>query len=294
MSGPNQAKRDLTRANRDQERVANEFEFMRGLPFGPYLAVDSPLHRLDPRTRILLVVLFIAALILARNPLGLAVGLAAAVLVWWLARIPFGPLWKGWRAALPFLLFLAALQVLLRTGESGEQVLLSYGWLSITTTDLWYGAALLLRFSGLMAVLGLAASYLSESELTRGLEALLSPLRVLRVPTHDFVMVIQVTLRYFPLLSQAAERIAKAQASRGADWQPAGWNLIRRARQIIPMIVPLFISSLRRAENMALAMDARGYGILPTRTSMIQLHFRRADAVALVLCALVLLWVVVL
>ncbi len=286
--------RSERRAARARNRAANEFEFMRGLPFGPYLAIDSPLHHLDPRTRILLVILFLTALILANHPLGLVIGLAAAISGWRLAKLSFQPLWRGWRTALPFLLFLAALQVLLRTGEPGEKVLVSYGWLSITVTDLWYGLALLLRFSGFMAVLGLAASFLSESELTRGLEALLSPLNVLHVPTHDFVMVIQVTLRYFPLLSQTAERIAKAQASRGADWQPAGWNLIRRARQIIPMIVPLFIASLRRAESMALAMDARGYGTLPMHTSMITLHFRRADWLALAVCVPLLAAVILL
>jgi energy-coupling factor transport system permease protein len=284
----------ISRAIKTGSCAISEFEFLRGLPFGPYMAVDSPLHRLDPRTRILLVILFLVVLILANRPAGMMIGLAATLLGWLLARISFTPLWRGWRAALPFLLFLAALQVLLRTGENGETVLFSYGWLSITATDLWYGLALLLRFSGFMAVLGLAASFLSESELTRGLEALLSPLSVLRVPTHDFVMVIQVTLRYFPLLSQTAERIAKAQASRGADWQPTGWNLVRRARQIIPMIVPLFIASLRRAENMALAMDARGYGTLPIRTSMIILHFRLSDLVAFMISIPVLLAVVVL
>lgn len=94
-------------------------------------------------------------------------------------------------------------------------------------------------------------------------------------------------LRYFPLLAQVAERIAKAQAARGADWRPAGGNFIQRARQMAPVIVPLFVSSLRRAENMALAMDARGYGCLPTRTSMVSLHFRAVDF--LVLCAVLAL-----
>jgi energy-coupling factor transport system permease protein len=98
-------------------------------------------------------------------------------------------------------------------------------------------------------------------------------------------MVIQVTMRYFPLLAQIAERIAKAQASRGADWQPTGWNLLQRTRQMVPLIVPLFIASLRRAENMAMAMEARGYGSLPRRTSMVTLRFGRADALALAVAA---------
>jgi energy-coupling factor transport system permease protein len=171
-------------------------------------------------------------------------------------------------------------------------VIISLAWLSITLTDLWYGLALLLRFSAFMVVIGLGAAYLSESELTRGLEALLQPLNMIHFPSQDFVMVVKVTLRYFPLLSQTAERIAKAQASRGADWQPAGWNIIHRARQIIPVIVPLFVASLRRAETMALAMDARGYGLLPLRTSLVVLHYRRSDGIALVLISLLVLGVI--
>lgn len=275
-------------------RNSAEFEFLRYLPFGPYLPVDSPMHRLDPRTRLLLVLFFITALILANHPLGLGIGLAASLAAWKLSRVPYGSFWRAWRSALPFLLILALLQVILRTGEPGETVLFSLPWLSITMIDLWFGLALLLRFSGFMAVLGLAAAFLSESELTRGLEALLSPLRAFRVPTQDFVMVVQVTLRYFPLLSQTAERIAKAQASRGADWQPAGWNIIHRARQIIPVIVPLFVASLRRAETMALAMDARGYGAMPVRTSLVTLQFHRADAFALTLGGMLAVAVVLL
>jgi energy-coupling factor transport system permease protein len=124
------------------------------------------------------------------------------------------------------------------------------------------------------------------------LNALLRPLNAIGIPVSDFVMVIQITLRYFPLLAQSAERIAKAQASRGADWQPAGWNLVQRGRQIAPLIVPLFITSLRRAENMALAMDARGYGNLPARTSMAVLRFRSVDIIVLASAVLLVLGII--
>jgi energy-coupling factor transport system permease protein len=273
---------------------SSEFEFMRALPFGPFQPLDSPLRRLDPRTRILFVLLFMTALILANHPVGLILGLAASLAGWRLGRIPYSLLWRSWRSALPFLLFLALLQVVLRTGEPGEMALVSFQRLKVTVIDLWLGLALLLRFSSFMAVLGLAAAFLSESELTHGLESLLSPLRWLHIPAQDLVMVVQVTLRYFPILSQTAERIAKAQASRGADWQPAGWNVLRRARQIIPVIVPLFVASLRRAETMALAMDARGYGVMPNRTSMVRLSFHREDALALTLALLLTLAIIIL
>jgi len=264
----------------------SDFEFMRSLPFGPYIPVDSPLHRLDPRARILLVLLFMIGLTAARSPFGLLLGLAAALAGWRAARVPIGPLFRGWRSALPFLLLLAVLQILFRSSE-GEQVLVKLGPLPVTDGDLLAGLILVLRFSAYIAILGLAAAVMSESEVTQGLEALLRPLAALRIPVYDLVMVVQVTLRFFPLLSQTAERIAKAQASRGANWQPAGWNLIQRVRQIAPLIVPLFITSLRRAENMALAMDARGYGALPVRTSLVTLHYRRADALAVILVILI-------
>jgi energy-coupling factor transport system permease protein len=257
-----------------------EFEFLRGIPFGPYLPVDSPLHRLDPRARILLGVIFVAALTAAGRPAGLFLGVLVSLAAYKIARAPFGPLLRGWRSALPFLLFLAGLQILLSSGGAGEPVLVRVGPLDWSATDLWAGVMLLLRFTALMIVLSLALATLSESELTRGLEALLSPLAAVRVPIYDFITAVQVMLRYFPLLAQVAERIAKAQAARGADWRPAGGNFLQRARQMAPVIVPLFVSSLRRAENMALAMDARGYGSLPRRTSMVALRFRPVDFLA--------------
>jgi energy-coupling factor transport system permease protein len=268
---------------------ASEFEFLRGLPFGPYLPVDSPLHRLDPRTRILAAVILMAALTISQRPLGLLIGLFAIVAVWRAARVPFEPLLRGWRAALPFLLILAGLQVLLRAGGRSEPALFILGPVVVSAADLLVAAALLLRFASFVAVLGLAAASLSESELTHGLQFLLKPLAVLRLPIYDIVAVVQVTLRYFPLLAQTAERIAKAQASRGADWSPAGWNLVQRARQIVPLIVPLFVTSLRRAENMALAMDARGYGSLPRRTSLFVLRYQLADYAALAVVMLLAL-----
>lgn len=263
----------------------SEFEFLRWLPFGPYLAVDSPLHRLDARARIWMVVLLMVGLTAASQPLGLLLGLGVVLVGWALGRAPFGPLLRGWLAALPFLLILAAIQVLFRAAETGKP-LFNLFTLVISTGDVWAGIALLLRFSAYIALLGLASASLSESEITHGLDSLLRPLSRLRVPVQDFITVVQVTLRFFPLLAQSAERIAKAQAARGADWRPAGWNLVERVRQIAPLIVPLFVTSLRRAENMALAMDARGYGSLPNRSSMVVLSYRFKDILAIGIAAL--------
>ena len=164
-----------------KRRIVNEFEFLRSLPFGPYAPVDSPFQRLDPRTRILLVVLMMAALTITQSLLGVLLGLTAVLTAWWFSRRPFGPLLRGWRAALPFLLILVIIQLLLRRGGD-EPALISIGPLAYSAADLLSSGAFLVRFFGFIAVLGLAAASISESELTHGLEALLRPQNLLRLP----------------------------------------------------------------------------------------------------------------
>ena len=139
------------------------------------------------------------------------------------------------------------------------------------------GIILLLRFASLVLWLSLSSFTLSISELLLGLHLLLRPLGRLGLPVEDLVLIVEVTLRFIPFLTQSAERIVKAQASRGAAWGKGSGDLLQRVRQALPMIVPLFLNSLRRAENMALAMDARGYGGSAARTSMYELHFRFVD-----------------
>lgn len=264
----------------------NEFDFMRGIPFGPYLSQDSLLRRLDPRTRILFVVVFMGALLLARQPASLAGGLCIILICWRIARVPFEPLRRGLVTALPLLVILAIIQILFRVGPDPDPFF-ETDFLTISWQDVWVGIEIVLRFSAFIALLGLAAASLSESEMTSGLQSLLDPLNRVGIPARDFVLAVQVSMRYFPLLAQSAERIAKAQASRGADWRPSGWNLVQRVRQIAPLIVPLFVNSLRRAEYMALAMDARGYGSLPRRTSLVELCFTPRD-ISVLLCAVTL------
>ena len=153
----------------------------------------------------------------------------------------------------------------------------------LSLADLLASLTLILRFIVLILGLSLVSYCLSTSELAHGLEALFKPLEQLGLPTYDLVMVLQVALQFLPYLGQTAERIAKAQASRGGEWGSGRGGFIARARQIIPLIVPIFLVSLRRAENLALAMDARGYGGKTRRTSMTELHFQRKDVLALMI-----------
>ena len=256
----------------------NQFEFLRAIPLGQYLPVESPLHRFDPRARMIAYSLLLMGLTFTHKMAGIALGLAIILLLLRLGRIPYRFALRGLLPPLPFLLILALLQVLLNHPLANEKVLLALGPIAIAPSGLIVGVMLLLRFMALILIIGVATGTLSTGEMTGGLNALFRPLAGLGIPAQDLVMVVQVTLRFLPLLAQTTERIAKAQASRGANWDSRKGNLLARMRQVIPVIIPMFLASLRRAEAMALAMDARAYGSSPQRTSLVELHFGLWDA----------------
>lgn len=255
----------------------SQFEFLRAIPFGQYLPVDSILHRIDPRARIIAYTTMIMALTFSKFVPGILFGVVVVLIGLRLGKIPLRFALRGMVTPLPFLLILAVLQVFININTADEVILLAVGPVRITPSDLMAGLILLVRFTGLILAIGLSTYTLSTSEMTQGLNALFRPLAQIGIQAQDLVMMAQVTLRFLPLLAQTAERIAKAQASRGADWDRRTRNLLTRVRQVIPVIVPLFLASLNRAENMALAMDARAYGSSPERTSLVELHFRVGD-----------------
>ncbi|MDZ4159101.1 MAG: energy-coupling factor transporter transmembrane component T, partial [Anaerolineaceae bacterium] len=196
----------------------SEFEFLRNITIGQYLPTGSSIHRLDTRARILSAAIILTAVTLAPRLQGLLLGFVVILALLAAARIPLGYALRGLLPPLPFLLALAGLQVLFNPRPEISPVLLDVGPLLVKVTDLLAGAKLLVRFGALVLGLSLTSFCVSTSEMIHGLESLLSPFRRLRLPTHDLVLTVQITLRFIPFLAQSAERIAKAQASRGADW----------------------------------------------------------------------------
>jgi energy-coupling factor transport system permease protein len=263
----------------------NDFDFMRNLPFGQYLSLDTPLERIDCRARIASFGMILVALTLTRNLSGLIFGLVVILIGLIALHFPLRFTLRGLLSPLPLLIILAVLQVFFNPRADEGLRLFQIGNTVIATSDLITGLILLLRFIALILGLTVASQTLSTSEITHGMESLLSPLKVFRFPVHDLVVIIQVSLRFIPLLLQVAERIAKAQASRGAAWQKGKGGLISRVKLIIPLILPLFLTSLRRAENMALAMDARGYGTQNQRSSLIKYEFGWKDLIACLMSA---------
>lgn len=258
----------------------NEFEFLRFIPFGQAVGGDSPLHRLDPRARIVIFGVLLTAVLFASHPLGLGLSLLAALAGLRLARLPVGYALRALRGPLPFLIFLAALQVLFNALPDSPPAVRVWIF-TITPLDLLAGAMLLLRFAAAIVWIQFAGLLLTTSELTHGLESLLSPLEALKIPVHDAVMAVMVAVRFLPFLAQSAERIAKAQAARGAQWGGGKGGLFARTRALLPLLVPIFVTSLRRAETMALAMDARGYASRAHPTAWVAMRFTPRDSVAI-------------
>lgn len=260
----------------------SQFEFQRFVMVGQYLPTGSWVHRLDPRTRLVCGTLLLAAIAVAPRLSGVALAFLGVIGVICLARVSPGYALRALLPSLPFVGLLALLQVFFGPARAGAW--LDFGPLHVSAQSVLAGMTLVARFAALMLTLGLVSFTLATDELIQGLASLLRPLAALGLPTYDFVLMVQVALHFMPLLAYEAERITKAQASRGADWGTGRGGLLRRARQALPMLIPLFLATLHRAETMALAMESRCYRSAG-RTSLVTLRFRYSDAIALAAAA---------
>lgn len=270
----------------------SDFEFLPAASIGQYLPTGSFLHRLAPGSKLLGFGILILALTFSQSPWGILLALAAVIAGLFAAKIPLGFALKTLLPPLPFLVIIALIQILFYQAP-GQIPFWSWGPLRLSSGSLISGALLIVRFLALILSISLMSYCTSSTELINGLQQLLRPLTRLGLPTMDLVMVIQVALRFLPALAQNAERIAKAQASRGADWGVKERGLFSKVRQVIPLLIPLFTNSLKKAETLALAMESRGYGYQKTRSSMHEYQFTWREAlfllVMLALAAAVLL-----
>jgi energy-coupling factor transport system permease protein len=271
----------------------SNFEFSQNLNFGQYLPTNSSIHNLDARARILIFTMLMIAIMFAQSPIMVISGLVLMLILFRLAKVPLKFSWKAIRTPLPFLLFLAIFQLFRFAPGINNPLLLSISSLSLTISGVIAAFMLILRFSALIMVISLASFTLSTSDIIYGMQSLLRPLNWLHIPSEDVVMILQITIRFLPMLGQATEQITKAQAARGAAWGLKEKNPLRRIKLIIPVIIPMFLTSLQRAETMALAMDARGYGNHIQRGSYQQFVFQLKDGYALaavLLLALIILF----
>jgi energy-coupling factor transport system permease protein len=266
----------------------SEFEFLRNVTIGQYLPTGSAIHRLDPRVKLVIAALFVGGAIATTSLVALLLTLGLVLGALALARIPLRYATRGIRPALLFLALLSVLQVLTIPQNDVGTVLWRWWQIVITVTDLHVAALTLTRFVVLILGLCLFSLSTSTAELTHGVEHLLLPLQRIGFPGHELALTLVIALRFVPILALEAERIAKAQASRGADFGRDKMNPFKRARRMIPVLVPLFITALHRAEMLVLAMEARCYTGGKGRTHLIRLQAGQRDLAALVLSGLLI------
>ncbi len=250
---------------------------------GQFVPGDSPVHRLDPRTKILAMIAYIVLVFLVRAMPVFAVPLLFVLGALLVSGVPARYALSSlrpmrWLIAFMFLINLFFTQ--------GERVLFSWWIIRVTAEGVRQAVFISLRLILLVAGTSLLTLTTSPIALTDGLERLLKPLKRIRFPAHELAMMMTIALRFIPTLLEETERIRKAQMARGADFETGG--LLARARAMVPLLVPLFVSAFRRADELAMAMESRCYHGGEGRTRMHELHYARRDLLAALLIALLL------
>lgn len=244
---------------------------LKDITLGQYFPGNTPVHRLDPRTKLLMVIVYIVALFLAKWWVSYGLMLAFLITVVAISRIRPKALFKGLKPLLIIMIFTALLNLFYTDGE----VLAQFWIFRITREGIVQATFLVLRIMMLVAGTFLLTYTTSPIALTDGLESLLSPLKKLHFPVHELAMMMSIALRFIPTLIEETDKIISAQKARGADFETG--NIFRRAKALIPILVPLFVSAFRRADELATAMECRCYHGGEGRTALHVLRFRPAD-----------------
>ena len=260
---------------------------IRDITLGQYYASESPIHRLDPRTKIIGVFAFIIELFLVKNFMGFLVCALALGLVVAISRVPLSFILRGLKPILLILAFTFLLNIFMIDGE----IIWQWKFLKITMEGIY--RALFMGFRLLLLIISSSLLTLTTKPiaLTDGLEKLMWPLSKVGIPAHEIAMMMSIALRFIPTLLQETDKIMKAQQARGADFESG--SIIQRAKALIPILIPLFISAFHIASDLAMAMEARCYRGGKGRTRMNEIHFGKRDIVALlffiILLALIIL-----
>jgi len=253
------------------------------ITFGQYFPGNSILHRLDPRTKIVGTLLFISSIFLAEKAVAYAVIFAFTVFVGIISGIPLRSILRSFRPLWIILVFTLAIHMFSTPGF----VLWAWGPLTLTQEGLRQGIFMSSRLLFLIVISSLLTFTTSPIVLTDGIERLLSPFRKIGFPAHELAMMMTIALRFIPTLLEETDRIMKAQMARGADFSSG--TIVRRAQNMIPLLIPLFISAFRRADELATAMEARCYRGGENRTRMKELVVTWLDGVAVLVLLLMLL-----
>ena len=248
---------------------------LNNITMGQYYPVDSRVHRLDPRIKLILTIVFIVAVFMAKTFLGYALILAFVWMTSRLANVPFRMLLRGLK---PLRLIIVLTFLLNLFFTPGETVWVEFWIVRITREGFLQAAFYSLRLIFLVIGTSLLTLTTSPVSLSDGIEILLSPLKIIHFPAHELAMMMTIALRFIPTLLEETDKIMKAQMARGADFESG--NLFSRAKAMVPLLVPLFVSAFRRAGDLAMAMESRCYHGGEGRTRLRVLTITRNDWIA--------------
>ena len=250
---------------------------IRDITIGQYYQTKSVIHRLDPRVKLLGTLLFIIALFSYKNPLGYALGIVFMCMVIKLSHVPVKFITKGLKGIMMIMCITVVINLFLTAGTP----LISFWKITITYEGLAMAVTMIIRLILLIMGSSIVTLTTTPNNLTDGLEKGLGFMKVFHVPVGDVAMMMSIALRFIPILLEETDRIMKAQLARGADFENG--NLVKRAKALVPVLVPLFVSAFRRAGDLAMAMEARCYRGGDGRTKMKPLVYKKRDAVAYII-----------
>ena len=249
---------------------------LRDITLGQYYQTESVIHRLDPRVKLVATMIFIISLFAVKNFIGYIAAAMFLLAIIKLSNVPFKYMIKGMKAILFLLIITVAFNLFLTPGDP----IVSIWKITITKEGVSIAASMAIRLSFLIIGSSVMTLTTTPNNLTDGMEKLLNPLKVFKLPVHEVSMMMSIALRFIPILLEETDKIMKAQIARGADFESG--NLIKKAKSLVPLLVPLFISAFRRANDLAMAMEARCYRGGENRTKMKPLKYHKTDRIAYV------------
>ncbi|MEG2769985.1 MAG: energy-coupling factor transporter transmembrane component T [Oscillospiraceae bacterium] len=254
---------------------------LRDITIGQHFPGDSTLHRLDPRVKILLTIAYVVMLFIGSNPVGLIVSTIFVFMLYAVAKIPVKVILKSLKPILPIVLFTAVINLFFVSGTP----IFHWGFITITQEGVYFAVVMIIRIICLISGTSLLTYTTSPIVLTDAIERLLSPFAKMKLPVHELAMMMTIALRFIPTLIEETDKIMNAQKARGAQLDSG--NIKERVKALVPVLIPLFISAFRRADELAMAMECRCYHGGEGRTRMKQLKLQWSDLACTMVCVLV-------
>lgn len=261
---------------------------IRDITIGQYYQTDSCLHRLDPRTKLIGTFVFIVSVFIFGSIPALMLVTLFLMSVILMSRVPFSFIVRGMKGLIFLILFTVFFNLFFTPGDT----IFAYKFINITRQGIISALHMLIRLTYLILGSSLMTLTTTPNNLTDGLESVMKPLKIFKVPVHELAMMMAIALRFIPILLEETDKIMKAQMARGADFESG--NIFTRAKNMLPLLVPLFVSAFRRANDLALAMEARCYQGGDNRTKMKPLHYGKGDVLAYILLVIFVVGVVLL